>query len=162
MASPNSQVDPSLKPGSGRELCDWPRFLGVVLIALAIWPLRALVWAPPPKDWWFFLFFPAPYVLLLGASGLLLWFRRYRWLAKLWIGVFAIIMLLTLTGLPKMLGFELTVLDGDSPWPLFFAFTVFLTALWAAQRFVIVADEYADARWPKLKPGEPSNAADSR
>ncbi len=59
-----------------------------MLIALAIWSLGAFVRPPAPKD----LFFPASHVLLFGASGLLLWFRRYRWLAKLWIAVFAIIL----------------------------------------------------------------------
>jgi hypothetical protein len=102
------------------------------------------------------------FLCVIGGSGLLLSLCSYRLLAKLWIGVFAVVMLCTLCVLPQRLGINLGMPNGDSAWPLIAWSALGLSALWVSQRFVIIADEIADRTWAAAGKVEPSDGAESR
>ena len=139
-----------------------PRVVGLVIMAFALWCCAAIAQSVPPNMLDSAIGVLVVLLCIIGGSGLLLFLRSYRLLAKLWIGVFAVVMLCTLCVLPQRLGINLGIPNGDSAWPLIAWSAIGLSALWVSQRFVIIADEIADRNWAAAGKVEQSDGAESR
>ena len=121
------------------------RTVGFLAVAYGVWLLASPLLADAPQlGGLLYLIFPGIPALLIGTTGVFLWCQDYRRLAKLWIGIFALALLAFLTKAPGQLGIDLRNLTPDEPWPIVASFAIAGVAIWACQRFVIVADRMVD------------------
>lgn len=124
-----------------------PRTVGLLAVTYGVWLLASPLLAGAPQlGGRLYLIFPGIPGLLIGATGVLLWCQDYRRLAKLWIGILALVLLVFLTRAPGQLGVDLRNLTPDEPWPIVASFAIAGVAIWVCQRFVVVADRMVDQR----------------
>ena len=123
------------------------RTVGLLAVTYGVWLLASPLLAGSPQlGGWLYLIFPGIPGLLIGTTGVLLWCQDYRRLAKLWIGILALVLLAFLTRAPGQLGVDLRNLTPDEPWPIVASFAIAGVAIWVCQRFVVVADQMVDQR----------------
>lgn len=115
-----------------------PRTVGLLAVTYGVWLLASPLLAGAPQlGGRLYLIFPGIPGLLIGATGVLLWCQDYRRLAKLWIGILALVLLVFLTRAPGQLGVDLRNLTPDEPWPIVASFAIAGVAIWVCQRFVV-------------------------